>query len=466
MSEMASGSERPAAFNAALIQTILGYGSAGFGLINELIVAARFGANSTTDLFRWSSLLPFYALTFGAVIGPLYFRSRLLRNGQNISLLRFKDADHVAYASWVQITTLGIGLFAIASLAVATRFPTLQILLLSSSTLALGQFVCCAAMVPAFLYGMTWIFVVPNIVYNIILSIVLLAASDLIHGLIWATGVGALVMCLIISIAPRFTEAFKVDSPIISSARGERPEQLTVLFPIFISNIASMISVLLFFNGLNAANPGLISIYSIAQKAGLIIAVPGAALVNRLFRDDSLLGRGITARQILLGVIPVALASPLVAAAAYNLILGVYGFAEGSAPAISIAWGCCFGVCFSALPIAMNVVVLGRSTGRDSVGPLIMGLAINLVGAASIIHFRAEPWVVAIPALCGATGAALGVAWISRRSGVSQMYPWGLFTFCFAMAIMVALILTSRFRIVGEAELQSIGHAAKQVLGH
>jgi peptidoglycan biosynthesis protein MviN/MurJ (putative lipid II flippase) len=55
------GSRLLCSLGPVAIQTSFGYLSAALGLACELVIAARFGASATTDVYRWAGLLPFYA---------------------------------------------------------------------------------------------------------------------------------------------------------------------------------------------------------------------------------------------------------------------------------------------------------------------------------------------------------------------------------------------------------------------
>lgn len=407
----------------ALIQSLLGYSSAGLGLICEAIIALRFGATAETDLFRWANLAPSYAISLvGAALVPVLFRDRIIgKDAGRFTIIR-DDADTFTLSPALFRLQIALFVVAIIILPFALTIGSQSLLLAQSFILSLALVAAAIAMTPAFYAGIIWAYIALSTSVNVFTLFSLLLPVDIKK---------------VISIEIFLTTAFSLLAPIIinrviardihSLHHGNRPEKSSriAVYAIVYSNAASMITTTIYYGIFSNISPGLLSLYAIVQKSGLLLSVPSAAIINRFLRDQRIATTsGSYISRIGSLTFPLLLCSPIFALASFGLVSILYGLPPRSQAFTLVANACASASCFSAVTTATGMLVVARASGLRAFAAPSASLLAALFAGLALSEFGLGTWTLGFPAvssgvITGSAVAAFGTTSLKERYQVA-----------------------------------------------
>lgn len=435
----AFGSFRPVA-----VQTLLGYTSAALGLLCELAIAARFGATTQTDTYRWACLLPFYATSlFGGVLIPVFFRSRIFPRGKSkVYVLCPNASGNYGYRATLAAAACALAALQVAALLVGFLFPSTATLFFQSSLFAVVIVLYAILAAPLFFHGCIWLNTLVTTLSNLILlGALLLPCRNFYLEISASMGVVSLILLCIPFLGVLAVENIAFER-LAETCKRVPPTALKHVAITGLSNLASIISTTIYFSALTLSGAGLLSIYITTQKAGLLLGVPANAIFNKFIRDDSLANHSANVvSRVLKAVLPVLVISPLFALFSFALLTVVYGIDPASQSAHSIAAGSAAGASLVALTSSMTLLTVGRTSGRHSAIPALASITIAAAGATVIAALHGPTWSIAVPMFGSALASSLGLTWISWRVGHSFRQIWTFAAVSFATAGLMMTLL-------------------------
>lgn len=431
-------------FGPAAVQTLLGYTSAALGLLCELAIAARFGATTQTDTYRWACLLPFYATSlFGGVLIPVFFRSRIFpRSKNNVYVLRPNAAGNYGYRTALAAAACGLAALQVAALFFGFLFPGAMTLFFQSSLFAIVIVLYAILASPLFFHGCIWLNTLVTTLSNFILLGVLLLPCRIFYlEISTSMGIVSLILLCIPFFGVRVVGNIAFER-LAETCKCAPPTALKHVAITGLSNLSSIISTTIYFTALTLSGTGLLSIYITTQKAGLLLGVPANAILNKFIRDDSLADHSANVvSRVLKAVFPILVISPLFALFSFALLTVVYGIDPTSQSAHFIAFGCAAGASLVALTSSMTLLTVGRASGRHSAIPALASIAIAAAGATLIAALHGPTWSIAVPMFGSALASSLGLTWISWRVGHSFRQIWTFAAVSFATAGLMMTLL-------------------------
>lgn len=431
-------------FGPAAVQTLLGYTSAALGLLCELVIAARFGATTQTDTYRWACLLPFYATSlFGGVLIPVFFRSRIFPRGKSkVYVLRPNASGNYGYRTTLSAAACALAAIQAAALFSVFLFPGAATLFFQSSLSAIVILLYSILVSPLFFHGCIWLNILVTTLSNLLLlGVLLLPCRSFYLEISTSMGVASLILLCIPFFGVRAVGNIAFER-LAETCRRVPPTALKHVAITGLSNLASMVTTTIYFSALTFSGAGLLSIYITTQKAGLLLGVPANAIFNKFIRDDFLAGHATNVvSRVLKAVLPILVISPLFALFSFTLLTVVYGIDPASQSARVIAAGCAAGASLVALTSSMTLLTVGRTSGRHSAIPALASIAIAAAGGTLITTLHGPAWSIAVPMFGSALASSLGLTWISWRVGHSFRQIWTFAAASFGAAGLMMTLL-------------------------
>jgi len=428
------------------IQTLMGYSSAGLGLLCELAIAARFGATAKTDLYRWAGLMPFYAnAVFGAVLIPVFLRSRLFPRGSSgLHVLSPASAKRYCYSAALSCAAAILVALTVTNLIVSALHPGAITLFVQSGLLACAMLLYAIMTAPFFFHGWIWSNVLAGALLNLTLICALLSPLAGFYTVITcAMGAAVLVILCLPWIAIRIV-GYGSLAVLEQACKAVAPTPIRDVAMTALASAASAISTTIYFSALTAAGAGTLSLYTTTQKAGLLLAVPANAILNKFIRDDFLADHGVdVVRRAIRAVLPILLVSPVFAVLSFSFLSAVYGISPIGGSAKLIAAGCAAVAALTALSSCMTLLTVGRTSGRHAGIPAVISIMSAIAGSGLIWAFHGPSWSTAVPTFGAAISSTLGMTWISRRVGRRARIIWAfaLISAVVAGGLMIALTM-------------------------
>lgn len=436
-------------FRAAAAQTFAGYVSAGLGLLCEVVIALRYGANATTDLYRWASLAPFYlGAGVGAVLAPVFFRGRVLGEGRWVLLARL-PSGRLAFSPWLRIAWFGSCGAEFSLGLLCTQIQDAQSVILMSVAAGLALLVFSVAAVPLFYAGEIWMFVAANGLLNLVLLLALgfshgEFAKTLEIGFAVATAL-LLGLCFPVALCLR---SQWVQDALEASAKDRSLGGAKATAPVVATHVSSILSVFIYFRALTAAGGGLLSLYSITQKMTLLLAVPGAALANKFLREQGIASladahRGVP--TITRAVAPLVVAGPAFAVCAFGLLCAIYRVPPAGPIGLELSRACGLAAGVAALSQSATLLPLARVGGDKMIAGSLIAPLVAVFAAGVMLWGPCPGWRVSIPFLgAGLTGLA-SLLWVAFRTGTGVASSLVLVICCFVVAFGSAIALSSHW---------------------
>lgn len=423
----------------ALVQSLLGYSSAGLGLICEAIIALRFGATAETDLFRWASLAPSYAISLvGAALIPVLFRDRIAgTNSRRFTILTMR-AGALKLSPLIFRIQIALAIASLLILPFAFYLQAPTLLLAQSLVLSLALVVAAAAATPAFYAGLIWAYIALSTSINVFTICALMLPVSIRQviaiELFLTTAFSLFIPTLFNRLLANEISALHLHS---SESRGSRASVYAVVY----SNAASMITTTVYYGTFSTISPGLLSLYAIVQKSGLLLSVPSAAVINRFLRDQRI---AVTSESYISRIgsltFPLLLLSPVFALASFGLVSMLYGLGPDSKAFSLVANACVSASCFSAVTTATGMLVVARASGLRAFAAPSAGLLAALIASLALSHLNFGSWTLGFPAILSGIVTGSAVAAFGATS-VKERYQVALF-----VAVAVVLVgLTSWF---------------------
>lgn len=433
------------AYAPATVQAVVGYCSAALGLACELTIAARFGANSVTDVYRWAGLAPFYAnVVLGGILVPIFFGSRLFAMPlRRIHVLK-KGADgKYAFAANLTVLSLLAALLTGCGMLFVTVAPNPASVYVESFLLALAFLVYSVMMAPLFYHGWIWVIAAGTAIANCVLLCLLLSQLSNFYVTVGlGMGASALIVLALPWLAIRKVDGSKFDA-LAKKSSASRPLPLSRVSIVALANLASIVSTVIYFAALSWSGAGVLSLYTTTQKAGLILAVPASAILNKFLRDDLFNTReNSPVSRAVKAVIPIVLVSPLFAVASFSLLCVVYRISPLSHEGMLIGTSCGASASLAALTSCLGMLTVARESGEHAVVPSFITIAVAAVGALIVYELGQSSWSISIPIFGSALASIVGMSWISKRTGRGMALIWSLGFSCFLLAVLMISALT------------------------
>lgn len=414
---------RSGGWYSAIVQSGAGYVSAILGLTCELAIAIKFGASRETDAYRWAGLASLYVNNIVTItILPVLLRGRIVNHvGQSrfVILQRYGSPRLRGFSAWVRFGVSGIG-FLLAAVTMRLYWsPDVTTLVALGLLVALSYVAFCIMAMPAFYYGFTWINVLANAGVNAaLLSCVLVGRGDfiLLVGTGMAIGAGGLLISM--GALELFYHSRSFDRWMTSEQQYEGHQGLSAAVPPLVACVAQAMGASLYYGALSRAGPGFLSLYILAQKGGLLLAIPGTALFNKYLhreRGDSDAGSD-PSRRAAVASLPMLLVAPSFAVLAYAILCHVYKINPGSHSAFLMARASSASAGFYPLSLCAAMLSVSRRAGRFTIVPTILGTGTALGASVLMFTHRDSVWLLAAPAAATGIASAATMAWVTLRS--------------------------------------------------
>lgn len=402
------------------IQTLVGYLAAAIGLLVELAIASKFGANAKTDMFRWMALILYYVnYIIAAVVVPVifYVRPPPSSNSPKISGTRtlVVRAAPTPYAHLL----VPIGIAMCFVIVYAIRDPVIGVL---NCVLGIAMLALSIRVLPLFYFGFTWINNAVTLLVNVVCLSFFVLGSDMYADLVGSLVLSIVIILCVPSILHRIVHFCAREQFARFSATYEKQPEFTTQnsggFPLVLATLLGLVISLIYYWGLSRRGGGLLSLYAFASKAGVLLSVPALTLVNSWTRDRHSVGRsGPAIFQVMRQAWPVLAVSPFFAVFCFSLACAVYSFDPSSHQGRMIAFACVGTTFATSLNLAYSMVCVGRGVGPYLLVPAIVSLVIAVVlGAIVTPHLQTEQ-ALFIPSLGTMSGAVIALVWVAIRNG-------------------------------------------------
>jgi hypothetical protein len=391
------------------LQTGLSYLSALIGFAIEYAVASRYGATRETDAYRWAILFLFYGNGIIATFFvPVVFRNRISASRTRRFTIFQCVGSRVGYSSWLVFGSVFAAIGAAVASAVAIGSPTVAALMWQAATLAVLVVFLSAISVPMFFAGWQWVTAAANAAVNVILLVAISLGRDLLASTAIAFAVATLLLIVSgVAFARRGTVLGRqaADQDLLPAEAGA----LNLILAFGASAAASSIN----YGALTVAGHGLLSLYSTTTKAGMLLSIPGNALMLRFLRHARDEDEGHALLTSLRAVTPLLILSPPVAICASFLVCAMYRVDPASRLGIAILTGCAFGICLNCLSLSLGMLSTGRRVSDLTRLSSVTAIVWAGCGALVIANAGQNLGVISIPYISGALNALMGLLWIA-----------------------------------------------------